>query len=62
MNKNQVKGTLKTVAGKVQSQAGELVGSNEQRLKGASKQAQGKAQKLTGDLQQAVHDANAKKG
>lgn len=62
MNKNQVKGTLKTVAGKVQAQAGELVGSTEQQLKGASKQAQGKAQKLAGDMQQAVHDANAKKG
>jgi uncharacterized protein YjbJ (UPF0337 family) len=56
MNKDQVKGVAKDVAGKVQEQAGKLVGSKEQQIKGLSKQISGKAQKGVGDVKQAVED------
>ena len=56
MNKDQVKGVAKDVAGKVQEQAGKLVGSKEQQIKGLSKQISGKVQKGVGDAKQAVED------
>ena len=56
MNKDQVKGVAKDVAGKVQEQAGKLVGSKEQQVKGLSKQISGKVQKGVGDVKQAVED------
>ena len=56
MNKNQVKGAAKDIAGKVQEEAGKLVGSDDQQVKGLSKQISGKVQKGIGDLQQAVKD------
>jgi uncharacterized protein YjbJ (UPF0337 family) len=58
MNKDQVKGTAKDVAGKVQEQAGKLVGSREQQVKGLSKQIVGKTQKSMGDAEQAVKDSS----
>ena len=56
MNKDQVKGVAKVVAGKVQEQAGKLVGSRKQQVKGLSKQISGKVQKGVGDVKQAVED------
>ena len=56
MNKDQVKGVAKDVAGKVQEQAGKLVGSKEQQIKGLSKQISGKVQKGVGDVKQTVED------
>ena len=56
MNKDQVKGVAKDVAGKVQEQAGKLVGSKEQQIKGLSKQISGKVQKAAGDVKQSVED------
>ena len=41
MNKDQVKGATKEVAGKVQEAAGKLVGSKEQQAKGIGKQVAG---------------------
>ena len=58
MNKDQVKGVAKDVAGKVQEQAGKLVGSKEQQIKGLSKQISGKVQKGIGDAKQSVEDFN----
>ena len=58
MNKDQVKGVAKDVAGKVQEQAGKLVGSKEQQIKGLSKQMSGKAQEHIGDVKQSVKDFN----
>jgi len=58
MNKDQVKGVAKDVAGKVQEQAGKLVGSKEQQIKGLSKQISGKVQKGVGDVKQSVEDFN----
>ena len=57
MNKNQIKGAAKDVAGKVQKEVGKLVGSNEQQAKGFSKQVSGKAEKAYGDAKEAVKDA-----
>ena len=56
MNKDQVKGVAKDVAGKVQEKAGKLVGSKKQQIKGLSKQIAGKAQKAVGDVEQSVED------
>jgi len=56
MNKDQVKGAAKDLAGKVQQQTGKRVGSKDQQIKGLSKQIAGKAQKTAGDIQQAVED------
>ena len=57
MNKDQVKGTAKDVAGKVQEEAGKLVGSKEQEAKGLSKQIEGKTQKKVGDAKEVVKDS-----
>jgi len=57
MNKNQVEGSVKDVAGKVQQKVGELTGNANQQVKGAVKQVEGKVQKGVGDVEQAVHDA-----
>lgn len=57
MNKDQAKGTLKDIAGKVQEQAGKLVGNKEQEAKGIHKQVTGKAEKHLGDVKEVVKDA-----
>lgn len=54
MNKNQVKGTVKDVAGKVQEKAGQLVGSKEQQVKGLGKQISGKVEKAYGDVKEVI--------
>ena len=59
MNKDQVKGTAKTVAGKVQQSAGKLVGSREQEAKGLGQQMAGKAQKAMGDVKAAIKTKSA---
>jgi uncharacterized protein YjbJ (UPF0337 family) len=50
MNKDQVKGTVKQAAGKVQQKTGEVIGSEKQQAKGIAKQVEGKVQKGIGDL------------
>lgn len=57
MNTDQIKGTLKDAAGKVQQKAGELIDSPEQQAKGIAKQVEGKAQKKLGDVKEALKDA-----
>ena len=54
MNKDQVKGALKDIGGKVQEEAGKLVGSTKQQVKGLKNQAKGKVQKGIGDLKEAA--------
>jgi uncharacterized protein YjbJ (UPF0337 family) len=56
MNSDQIKGTMKDAAGKVQRKAGEVVGSTRQQVKGTLKQAEGKAQKALGDTKQAMKE------
>jgi uncharacterized protein YjbJ (UPF0337 family) len=60
MNKNQVKGAVKDIAGKVQEEVGKLVGSNEQQAKGLSKQISGKAEKVYGEAKAVVKDATTR--
>jgi uncharacterized protein YjbJ (UPF0337 family) len=57
MNKDQVKGIAKDIAGKIQEGAGKLVGSNEQQDKGLEKQIEGKAGKTFGDAKEMVKEA-----
>ncbi len=57
MNSDQIKGSVKDVAGKAQRKLGEAIGSTEQQVKGAATQVEGKAQKAVGDLREAVKDA-----
>ncbi len=54
MNKGQVKGAVKEAAGKVQTKAGEAMGSNKQQAKGMAKQVEGKAQKAIGNVKEAA--------
>ncbi len=56
MNKDQIKGTAKDVAGKAQEKAGRLVGSKEHETKGMEKQVEGKVQKGVGDVKETVKD------
>ena len=58
MNKDQVKGAVKDIAGKAQKEVGELTGSEKQQVKGLKNQAEGKIQKGVGDVKEAFHDAN----
>ena len=58
MNKDQVKGEAKDIAGKVQEEAGKVTGSVEQQVKGLGKQVEGKVQKGVGDLKEAVKGAD----
>jgi uncharacterized protein YjbJ (UPF0337 family) len=58
MNKDQVKGMVKDIAGKVQEELGKLVGSKEQQAKGLGKQISGKVEKIYGDAKEDVKDAN----
>jgi uncharacterized protein YjbJ (UPF0337 family) len=58
MNKDQVKGSVKDVAGKVQEKAGELTGSESQQIKGVKNQVEGKIQKGVGDVKEAIDEAN----
>ena len=58
MNKDQIKGVATEIAGKVQEQAGKLIGSKKQKIKGLSKQITGTTQKSFGDVEQTVKDLN----
>jgi len=57
MNKDQVKGAAKDIAGKIQEEGGKLAGSKSQQAKGLEKQLEGKVQQKVGDLKEAVKDA-----
>jgi uncharacterized protein YjbJ (UPF0337 family) len=58
MNDDQIKGKAKDIGGKIQEEAGKLVGSSEQQAKGLSKQVEGKTQEKVGDLKDAVNKGN----
>lgn len=52
MNKDQVKGSAKTAAGKVQKKAGQAMGSREHEIKGTARELAGRAQKAYGDARE----------
>ena len=58
MNKDQIKGSAKDAAGKIQQKVGEAVGSEKQQIKGVEKQVEGKVQKSIGDVKENIRDAN----
>jgi len=60
MNRNQVEGTTKDVAGKVQQKVGEVTGSTSDQIKGVGKQIEGKVQKGVGNVEDAIQDADRK--
>ena len=57
MNKDQVKGQAKNIAGKVQEAAGKLVDNKSQEAKGLKLQVEGKVQKGYCEAKEAVKDA-----
>lgn len=60
MNKDQIKGVTKDIVGKIQQDAGKLVGSKEQQAKGLLKQVEGKAEKALGDAKEVLKHAENK--
>lgn len=60
MNKDQVNGTLKDLAGKVQEEAGKLVGNKQQQAKGLLRQVEGNAEKKLGDAKEVIKVADRK--
>ena len=57
MNKDQVKGTVKDIAGKMQEKTGQALGNTEQQVKGVVKQVEGQHQKAKGDAKEVLKDA-----
>jgi uncharacterized protein YjbJ (UPF0337 family) len=56
MNKDQVKGKLKDIGGKIQEEVGDIVGSSEQQAKGLANQVEGKTQEKYGDAKEVIKD------
>lgn len=60
MNKDQVKGKVKDVAGRIERQAGEWTGDEKKEVHGTMKQAEGKIQNAWGNVKDAGKKAAAK--
>lgn len=60
MNKDQVMGSIKNAAGKVQKKVGAVTGSTAQQVKGIAKQVEGKTQKTVGDAEEVFKDVRRK--
>ena len=58
MDKDEVKGKAKDIAGRVERQAGEWTGDEESQAKGAAKQAEGKVQNAFGKAKDALKKSN----
>jgi uncharacterized protein YjbJ (UPF0337 family) len=58
MNRDQVEGTAKDVAGKVQRKVGEVTGNASQQIKGGAKQVEGKLQRGAGNVEKASDKAD----
>lgn len=54
MNKDQVEGKAKEIAGKVQQKAGEMIDSKSHQAKGVAKQVEGTVQKSYGDAKDSI--------
>ena len=50
MNKDQAKGHVKDIAGKVRQKVGSMTGNRSEQAKGMANRAEGKLQKGVGDL------------
>ena len=60
MDKDRLKGKGKDIAGRIQRQAGEWTGDEEQQIKGAAKQAEGKVQNVIGKVKDKARDMEEK--
>ncbi len=58
MNKDEVKGKMKDIAGRVERQTGEWTGDTEAQVHGAAKQAEGKIQNAWGEAKDAAKKTN----
>jgi uncharacterized protein YjbJ (UPF0337 family) len=58
MNKDQVKGAVKDISGKIQEEGGKLIGSKEQQAKGLEKQLEGKVQQSVGNLKETIKNVS----
>jgi len=54
MDKDEIKGKAKDIAGRVQRQAGEWTGDEESQTKGTAKQVEGKVQNAFGKTKDAL--------
>jgi uncharacterized protein YjbJ (UPF0337 family) len=61
VNKNQVKGRIKTLEGKVKETAGKVVGNRKLQLKGTVQGIVGAAQATLGDVRQALKNTLKKR-
>jgi len=57
MNKDQIKGQAKSIAGKVQETTGKLIDSKSQEARGVRRQVEGRSQKGYGDAKEVAKDA-----
>jgi uncharacterized protein YjbJ (UPF0337 family) len=57
MDKDEIKGKAKDVAGRVERQVGEWTGDKDAQAEGAAKQVEGKVQNAWGKTKDAVRDA-----
>ena len=60
MDKDEIKGKAKDVAGRVERQVGEWTGDKDAQAEGAAKQVEGKVQNAWGKTKDAVRDATDK--
>lgn len=56
MDKDQIKGKAKDMAGRAQRQVGEWTGSEEDQAEGAGRQAEGKLQNAWGNVKDGARD------
>jgi uncharacterized protein YjbJ (UPF0337 family) len=57
MNKHQLKGAMKEVAGKAQKNLGDLTDNGSQEAKGMAKEIAGKAEKTAGNAKESLKDS-----
>lgn len=60
MNKHQVEGKAKDLAGEAQEKIGEVTGDQETQAKGEARQVEGKTQKKVGDVKEGVKNITKK--
>jgi uncharacterized protein YjbJ (UPF0337 family) len=58
MDKDEIKGKAKDVAGRVERQVGEWTGDTEKQAHGAAKQAEGKVQNAWGKVKDSARNAS----
>jgi uncharacterized protein YjbJ (UPF0337 family) len=61
MNKHQIEGSVKDVAGKIKQKVGQATGNTKLQVKGVAKQIEGRVEKGVGDVEQAL-DRQGRKG